>query len=353
MASNPSESNGVPDGSKKEDVKAAYLQSLPSKNLAPLWTVMGAMVPPRPAPKASVSLWRYEEARPLLVQAGEVVDAHEAERRVLMLVNPSMRAPYTTDTLYAGLQLILPGETAPAHRHTAFALRFIVEGERGFTAVGGKKVFMSRGDVILTPSWDWHDHGHDGDGPMIWLDGLDLPLYQAFPTNFAEMYSESRYPSEPSADDAHLKIPWSKAQAHLDAQPGHHAIYHYTLPVTNISSPASPASSFDSTTPLSRTIGGQAERIDAGTASPAIRESCSFVYHCFEGSGRTRLTLADGKTETVEWERGDTFAVPAWTERVHEAAESGEASYLFAVNDLPLLRNLGMYKREGEVDGGR
>ncbi|KAK8078630.1 gentisate 1-2-dioxygenase [Apiospora saccharicola] len=351
MASSQADPKAAPGsgGNSREEVQAAYLQSLPSKNLAPLWTVMGAMVPPRPAPKAAVTAWKYEEARPLLLQAGEVVNAHEAERRVLMLVNPALRAPYTTDTLYAGLQLILPGETAPAHRHTAFALRFIVEGERGFTAVGGRKVFMSRGDVILTPSWDWHDHGHEGDGPMIWLDGLDLPLYQAFPTNFAEMYPESRYPSEPSQESAHLKIPWSQAQAVLDAEPDPHAIFHYTLPTNLISSSTTP-----SKIPLSRTIGGQAERIRAGTASPAVRETCSFVYHCFEGSGRTRLTLADGTTtETVEWKRGDTFAVPAWTERVHEASAGGEDSYLFAVNDLPLLRNLGMYKREGEESSGR
>ncbi|KAK8040157.1 hypothetical protein PG993_008568 [Apiospora rasikravindrae] len=350
MASEQNKPNGTPGGSG-EEAKAAYLQSLPSKNLAPLWTVMGSMVPPRPAPKASVSLWQYEEARPLLLQAGEVVDAQEAERRVLMLVNPSMQAPYTTDTLYAGLQLILPGETAPAHRHTAFALRFIVEGERGFTAVDGKKIYMSRGDVILTPSWHWHDHGHEGDGPMIWLDGLDLPLYQAFSTNFAEMYSESRYPSEHSEDDALLKIPWSRVQVGLNAQPGNHAIYHYTLPAYTLS-PSSDGS-ISTTMPLSRTVGAQAERIQAGTASPPIRESCSFVYHCFEGAGRTLLTLADGVSkEEVHWKRGDTFAVPAWTERVHEA-EAGEATaYLFAVNDLPLLRNLGMYKREGQDGPG-
>ncbi|KAK8093380.1 hypothetical protein PG997_000065 [Apiospora hydei] len=335
MASEQTKPNGTPAGSG-EEAKAAYLQSLPSKNLAPLWTVMGAMVPPRPAPKAS---------------AGEVVDAKEAERRVLMLVNPSMRAPYTTDTLYAGLQLILPGETAPAHRHTAFALRFIVEGERGFTAVDGKKIYMSRGDVILTPSWHWHDHGHEGDGPMIWLDGLDLPLYQASPTNFAEMYSESRYPSEHSEDDALLKIPWSRVQRSLNSQPGNHAIYHYTLPAYTLS-PTSDGS-IPTNSPLSRTIGAQAERIQAGTASPPIRESCSFVYHCFEGSGRTLLTLADGVgKEEVHWKRGDTFAVPAWSERVHVADAGDAASYLFAVNDLPLLRNLGMYKREGEDGSG-
>ncbi|KAK7919936.1 hypothetical protein PG985_007958 [Apiospora marii] len=328
MASSQADPNAASGagGGSREEVKAAYLQTLPSKNLAPLWTVMGAMVPPRPAPKAAVTAWKYDEARPLLLQAGDVVDAHEAERRVLMLVNPALRAPYTTDTLYAGLQLILPGETAPAHRHTAFALRFIVEGSGGSRRWGGGRC----------------------DGPMIWLDGLDLPLYQAFPTNFAEMYAESRYPSEPSEDISHLKIPWSQAQAQLDAEPGPHALWHYTLP-TNLISPSTTPSKI----PLSLTIGGQAERVRAGTSSAPLRESCSFVYHCFEGAGKTRLTLADGTTtEEVEWRRGDTFAVPAWTERVHEAA-GGEDCYLFAVNDLPLLKNLGMYRREGEEFLGR
>lgn len=155
-STNATKSNG-------SDASAVFLQSLPTAHVGPLWKVMSAMVPPRPAPKAEVALWRYEELRPLLLRAGELVGTDEAERRVLMLVNPKMQAPYTTDTLYAGLQLIRPGETAPAHRHTAFALRFIVEGERGFTAVGGRKVYMRRGDVVLTPSWDWHDHGHEGE----------------------------------------------------------------------------------------------------------------------------------------------------------------------------------------------
>jgi len=104
-------------------------------------------------------------------------------------------APYTTNTIYGGLQLVLPNEIAPAHRHIAFALRFIIEGERGFTAVEGKKMFMERGDVILTPSWHWHDHGNEGTEPMVWLDGLDLPLFKHAPVNFAENYSEPRYPS--------------------------------------------------------------------------------------------------------------------------------------------------------------
>jgi gentisate 1,2-dioxygenase len=109
---------------------------------------------------------------------------------------PFQEAPFTSDTCFAGLQLINPGETASAHRHQAFALRFIIEGSRGFTAVDGQKLYMEEGDVILTPQWHWHDHGHEGQEPMIWLDGLDLPIYHKLPTHFAEPYHEPRYPSK-------------------------------------------------------------------------------------------------------------------------------------------------------------
>lgn len=52
----------------------------------------------------------------------------------------------------------MPGETAPAHRHAAFALRFIVEGEGGFTAIQGRRFEMKRADVILTPTWDYREY---------------------------------------------------------------------------------------------------------------------------------------------------------------------------------------------------
>jgi gentisate 1,2-dioxygenase len=198
---------------KTRDEKS-FLNSLLPQNLAPLWTQMSKMVPPHPNPTAVPASWKYAEVRPSLMEAGDIIDAEEAERRVLMLVNPAMggskplsrmavhrtdmrlEAPYTTDTIYGGLQLILPGEVAPAHRHIAFALRFIIEGMQGFTAVEGQKMIMERGDVILTPSWHWHDHGNEGKGPVVWLDGLDLPLFKYAPVNFAEMYNEKRYPSE-------------------------------------------------------------------------------------------------------------------------------------------------------------
>ncbi len=52
----------------------------------------------------------------------------------------------------------------------------MVEGEGAYTTVDGEKCPMSRGDLILTPTGLWHEHGHDGTDPVIWLDVLDLPL---------------------------------------------------------------------------------------------------------------------------------------------------------------------------------
>lgn len=290
----------------------------------PLWTVMEAMVPPHPKPKAVPHLWRYDEMRPLLERAGRLVGTREAERRVFMLVNPALEAPMTTDTLYAGLQLILPGEVARAHRHVSFALRFIIEGTGAYTAVGGEEVRMECGDLVLTPSWSWHDHGHEGDGPMVWLDGLDLPVWQFVPGNFAQPYESDRYPSEPAPPDSYLKYAWADMQRALDAHGTPFAGETYTHR--------------DHGGSVSRIIGASAERIDAGAAAPRRRETASAVYHVKAGSGTT--TVGD---TTLRWSAGDTFCVPAWTPYRHAAAEK---SYLFRFDDRPFLEALGAYRTE-------
>ena len=136
-----------------------------------------------------------------------------------------------------------------------------------------------------------------------------------------------------ATDVSDMKVSWAYVQNYLEAQQSHHATYHYEIVKDGVK------------TPLSKTIGAQAELIEAGCESAPIRETCSFVYHCFEGSGSTSLRRPDGSLEQVEWSTGDTFTVPAWTERVHTGGAA--KSYLFAINDVPLLRNLGMYRREG------
>ena len=162
-----------------DDLPESYRAALAAKNLVPLWPSLRAVLPPgKPARRTNPVLWSYSSIRPLLIEAGELTPIEKAERRVLVLANPGhgLEKMQASSSIYLGMQLLLPGEWAPAHRHTPNAVRMIVEGEGAYTTVDGEKCPMSRGDLILTPTGLWHEHGHDGTEPVVWLDVLDLPL---------------------------------------------------------------------------------------------------------------------------------------------------------------------------------
>ena len=103
----------------------------------PLWPKLGEIAPPAPTAKATPYLWSYERLRPFCERAARLVGTELAERRVFMLINPTMKPPHTTDTLYAGLQTILPGETARAEEVSGEILRIClryggsITGEHG------------------------------------------------------------------------------------------------------------------------------------------------------------------------------------------------------------------------------
>lgn len=162
-----------------DELPAEYLDDLAACNLVPLWPSLRSLLPHgRPVHNTQPILWRYKDIRPLLLKAGELTPIEKAERRVLALGNPGLGLDnmIATPTIYIGMQLIQPGETAPCHKHTPSAIRCVVEGSGGFTTVQGEKCPMEKGDLILTPSGTWHEHGHEGADPVVWMDALDLPL---------------------------------------------------------------------------------------------------------------------------------------------------------------------------------
>jgi gentisate 1,2-dioxygenase len=172
--------------------REAFYGRADTQNLAPLWTRLRSLVPEAPTPVGVPHRWAYSEVRPYVLESAEHISAQEAERRVLILENPGLKgSSQITNSLYAGLQLIMPGEVAPAHRHTQGALRFIVEGSGAFTAVDGEKTVMRPGDFVITPSWTWHHHGHEATGPMVWLDGLDIPVVAFFNSTFREDHHQA------------------------------------------------------------------------------------------------------------------------------------------------------------------
>lgn len=297
-----------------------------AENAQPLWPILNNVSPPLPNPQATPHVWKYERLRPFCEEAARLVGTDLAERRVFMLINPQMKAPHTTDTLYAGLQTILPGEVARAHRHTAFALRFIVEGENAYTAVEGEKVIMQRGDMILTPQNEWHDHGNEGTRPMIWMDGLDLPLWRSIPVLFTEHYPEERYPSEESTGPSVHRYPWAEMQTQLDAVSGQVAEVRYRHR--------------DHGGEISRTVGTSAVRLAAGAVTQPVRETASSIYHVYEGSGHSAI---DGRQ--YAWSQGDCFCVPAWKTYTHHADGNGRA-LLFRMDDRPLITAIGAYCKD-------
>jgi gentisate 1,2-dioxygenase len=171
--------------------RKAFYEQIRELNMIPLWESLSTLVPHQPNGPCVPALWKWRDVLPYIEQAGTLITAEEAVRRVLVLENPALPGyASVTQSLYAGLQLILPGEVAPAHRHVQSALRFIVHGRGAYTAVDGERTTMMPGDFIITPSWTWHDHGNDGiDGrsePVVWLDGLDIPMIRFFDAGFEE-----------------------------------------------------------------------------------------------------------------------------------------------------------------------
>ncbi|MFQ6030064.1 MAG: cupin domain-containing protein [Dehalococcoidia bacterium] len=159
-------------------------------SLRPAWRGRGLERNPSVVPFA----WRWADAKPLVLRSGEIVTPdRDVERRVLRLANPGLEHG-TTHTISAALQLLLPGENAPAHRHTPTAIRWVLEGSGAYTTVEGDKCYMEPGDLILTPSWTWHDHNNEGDQPLIWMDGLDTPLVHNLEATFYEAFPEDQQP---------------------------------------------------------------------------------------------------------------------------------------------------------------
>jgi gentisate 1,2-dioxygenase len=320
-------------------------------NLAPLWEQLHNLVTPAPVPRCVPAVWHYRDVRPFLMQSGSLITAQEATRRVLMLMNPGLGGQASiTGSLFAGLQLIMPGEVAPAHRHTASALRFIIEGRGAYTAVDGERTTMAPGDFVITPSWTWHDHGNDTDEPMVWLDGLDVQIVNLLNASFAEGYPDDTQPiARPEGDSFArygnnlLPIDWKpevktspvfnypyartrEALATL-AKNGAPDPYHaHKLRYVN---PASGEFAMP-------TIATFVQLLPAGFASLPYRATDGTVFVCVEGEGQTRV----GDT-VLPWARHDIFVVPSWASHTHHA---GSEAVLFSFSDRAVQEKLGLWR---------
>ncbi|MQA84330.1 MAG: cupin domain-containing protein [Streptosporangiales bacterium] len=324
--------------------------------LLPLWTQTADLMPTSPRPKARSHVWRWKELYPLAERAGELVPVGRGgERRAIALANPGMGGrPYATPTLWAAIQYLGPKEEAPAHRHTQGAFRFIVEGEGVWTVVDGDPVAMRRGDLLLTPSWAWHEHHNTADRPMAWLDGLDIPTVAQLDAGFFEFgpddITDYATPDQSRAERlwAHPGLRpiaaanrpnsplsayrWAHTDAALAAQleledEGHEATIeagHAGVRFTN------PTNGRDALV----TMRTEMHRVRRGSRTAERRTVGSAVWQVFLGEG---AFVVDG--ERLEVATGDLVAVPSWCPVTIEAATELD---LFVFNDTPIYEALNL-----------
>lgn len=334
-------------------VRQEFYRRLDAVHTAPLWEVLGDLVRPEPRSACVPALWKYQKIRPLIMEAGELITAKEAERRVVVLENPGLRgASQVTQSLYAGLQLILPGEVEHSHRHAASALRFVVEGEGAYTAVDGEQTTMRPGDFILTPSWTYHDHGNPGDCPVVWLDGLDIPIVNLFDTSFAEHHPEETQPVTRKEGDALARyganmLPLEYTSASRSAPIFSYPYVRSRLALQRLyrNGPIHPCHGvkMQYVNPATGgypmpTIGAFLQLLPGGFKGRAYRSTDATVYCVAEGRGRSLV----GR-DSFEWHEHDVFVVPSWSAVVHETAED---AVLFSFSDRPAQKALGLWREE-------
>lgn len=123
----------------------------------------------------------------------------EPQPQAIPSLNPGLGGKWAaTSTLWAGVQILLPGETAPVHRHSPAAIRFIIRRKGADTTVQGDQSFIGPGDLVLTPPWTWHDHGNDGaEADAVLFSVQNTPILQTL-----GLYREQAY----EADDSHQPI---------------------------------------------------------------------------------------------------------------------------------------------------
>ena len=342
-----------------------FYHSLAQLNTCALWTVANEIEPWYPQPASIPMIWRYRDIRPKVIQSASLVSGDDAGRRVVALVNPARKElSAAVGLLYTGLQIMNPGESMTAHRHAAAALRFVVEGEGAWTVVDGDKLEVKARDFAITPRGTWHEHGNASEtGPVIWQDGLDIPLVNSMDANFFEVHPDLHQVPGKVVNSSLLEHgggilkpasrSWNKRYSPLLAYP-----WEVTRDALLSQARVSEGSPFDGVimeyvNPVSGgsvmpTMGAHMQLLRAGQATRAHRHTGSVVYQVAMGRGHSVIN-----GHRYDWEQNDIFCVPSWTWHEHGNDDQSQYAFLFSFNDFPTINSLDLFTEEAyEVDCG-
>jgi gentisate 1,2-dioxygenase len=318
-------------------------------------------------PKLQPYVWPWSVIYSCLMESGEVIQlghvGDAAARRTVQLVNPALTAQKsTTRTLQMSIQLVKPGERAECHRHTAAALRFIVEGDgTAYTTVEGEQMLMEPGDLVLTPNWTWHDHYNPGKNPVVWLDVLDVHLATHLDAQFQEVYGEG--PAQPVIkSDGYCRRGLGAVRPRTANVGGGALPYTYkwrdTLQALKDVAAAGHSDSYDGILleyanpltggPTMPTIGCWVQWLAPGQMTKPHRHTSSTIYHVVEGEGATVVGEKKDVGDELKWGSKDCFFVPSWRWHQFRNSSKKDPAIIFSVTDRPVLESLGLYREERE-----
>lgn len=342
----------------------AFYAELEKLDAGALWTVANEIEPWFPQPKSVPVLWRYKDLRPHVLRSASLVRGEDAGRRVVMCVNPGRKdVSAAVGLLYTGLQIMNPGESMTAHRHAAAALRFVIQGQGAWTIVEGDRLEVGPRDFAITPSGTWHEHGNASDTePVIWQDGLDIPLVNTLDANFFEVHPELHQVPGKIVNTSLLKhgsgilkpdgrgwekryspllaYPWAMTYEALlnqakvsDGSPFDGVIMEYVNPVSGGS--------------VMPTMGAHMQLLQPGQATQAHRHTGSVIYHVAKGRGHSVIA-----GRRFDWQEHDIFCVPSWAWHEHANDDPNEDACLFSFNDFPTIRSLDLWAEAEFTDNG-
>ncbi len=339
------------------EMLSTFYRALAQSDLQPLWPIAEQLLPATPQPATKAWMWRWASLWAMSERAGELIDIHDGgDRRVLSLANPGLSGqPFATSTLWGAVQYLNAGEHAPAHRHTPAAVRFILHGDGIYTTVNGDACDMHAGDLVLTPNWNWHDHNSSSEEPVVWFDGLDIPMVRGLDAVFFENYPDERLQDVEGAHNRSERLFAGRGLLPLGAAETsrpHSPLLVYrradidaalTALLEQCGPPMASLEFVDPTSgrPVMPTMGCEMHRLVRGLRTPPFRKVGSSVVVVYHGAGSS---IING--QRFDWSAGDMLAIPSWAIVEHEASEPTD---LFAITDAPVLKALGLYREQADL----
>jgi gentisate 1,2-dioxygenase len=353
---------------------AALTQDSNRLNLVEFWTAIRKLETTDPPPMGEPFVWHYDDVLPQLLRAATIVPVEEADRRAVVFRNPGLGGRIaTTPSLYAAYSLYNPGERASVHRHTINAGRIGLAGNGGYTTVNGVKCMIDRGDLVLTPSWSWHDHGNDGTDVNVWFDILDAPLAFGLNTHFFDFdYREERNGGArnqriqtaqcviDSSTNPFRAAGVTPANTATPRDASRSRMVFYPYKETRRALDLLKSDGFDSfdgvsvrlTDPLTgefamRTIDCTVKLLPPEGRTQPTRQSAHSIYLVIEGDGYTEVG-----SQRLDWSENDVFVVPNWMWHHHVNRGREREAVLYAMSDEPLVRLIESWRKQGMTEDG-